>query len=173
LLNGVASGLSDTIQVTNAGTITARFEPTKAHILTTTASTSKTTGALVVDGGIGIAKSAYLGEDLTINDGLANVKSIKVTTSSTSEEILDSFALTAFRSCKYQVQSVSGSNYTICEIAVVHDGSTVNFVQYGEIIIGTNTGTFDVAITGSNVELLFTSAASGTAVTLVRTAIAV
>jgi hypothetical protein len=87
--------------------------------------------------------------------------------------VIDSFAVSAFGSCKYQIKAVSGSNHHMCEITVVQNGAIANYVQYGDVIIGSSTGTFDVTLSGSNVNLTFASVLSGTRVTVVRTAIAV
>ena len=48
------------------GTTTTTFDIVGEHILTTTNSTSTNTGALVVDGGIGLAKNIFVGGSATI-----------------------------------------------------------------------------------------------------------
>jgi hypothetical protein len=52
------------------GTTTTTFDIVGEHILSTTQSTSTNTGALIVDGGIGLAKNIYVGGSATIANTL-------------------------------------------------------------------------------------------------------
>jgi len=95
------------------------------------------------------------------------------TTSSTSQVSVDEFSSTAYRSAKYYVQMTSGSAYHVIELSLLHDGSTVNLVQYGEIRTGASLGTFDASITTGTLSLLFTPTNATTTVKLTRTTIEV
>jgi len=52
------------------GTTTTTFDIVGEHILSTTQSTSTTTGALIVDGGVGLAKNIYVGGSATVANTL-------------------------------------------------------------------------------------------------------
>lgn len=100
-------------------------------------------------------------------------KSTTFVTSSVSEVAVDSFASATYRSAKYFVQMTSGSAYHVIELNLVHDGSIVYLVQYGENKSGASLGTFDADINSGNVRLLLTPANSSTTVKLHRITIAV
>jgi hypothetical protein len=93
------------------------------------------------------------------------------TTSTTSQVSIDSFSSTTYRSAKYYVQMTSGSSYHVIELSLLHDGTTVNLVQYGEIKTGASLGTFDASISGGVLGLLFTATNAITTVKLTRMAI--
>lgn len=73
-LTSIANGTSNVSVVSSNGNVTvgvggtgnvAVFSPTGANITGTTASTSKTTGALIVGGGLGVAGTAYTNRSVT------------------------------------------------------------------------------------------------------------
>ena len=95
------------------------------------------------------------------------------TTSSTSKVTVDSFSTSAYRTAKYTMQITSGTVYHSEEITIIHDGTTPRIVEYGVIFSnGTSLGSFDVDISGGNVELLFTPVNSVTTLKFNRTLIA-
>ncbi len=106
---------------------------------------------------------ALVGTSLLV--AAASVTSVTVTT--TPPTTVSSFAAASYRSAKYQVQVVDGTNsqYHAVEILVIHDGTTVFKTEYGEVTTASALGTFDAAINGANVELQFTAFA-GTAKTV-------
>ncbi len=93
-------------------------------------------------------------------DAATSATSVAVT--GTTPTTVSSFAAAAYRSAKYQVQVVDGTNsqYHAVEIVVVHDGTTVFKTEYGEVTSAAALGTFDAAINGANVELQFTAFAT-------------
>ena len=95
------------------------------------------------------------------------------TTSSVSQVTVDSFSASTYRSAKYLAQMTSSTSYHMIELNVLHDGTNPLLAQYGEIFTGSSLGTFDVSITGGNLNLLFTPTNSATTVKLVRTNIVV
>jgi hypothetical protein len=58
------------VSVAINGTTTTTFDIVGEHILSTTNSTSTNTGALIVDGGIGLAKNIYVGGSATVANTL-------------------------------------------------------------------------------------------------------
>ena len=114
ILTEVSAGSDeDTFTFYNAGSITATLSGTKLDVKSavqvevnnTTDSSSITTGALVVDGGVGIAKKLYVGTDANVagalavtgnqtNTGDLAVNGGDITTSATTFNLLNTTATT-------------------------------------------------------------------------------
>jgi hypothetical protein len=112
----------------------------------------------------------------SINIGTTNIVSITsntLTTLSTSQVTVDSFDISIYRSAKYFVQMISGTNYHIIELNVIHDGTNTSMAQYGEVILGTSLGSFQTSINTGILQLLFTPKNTVTVVKLVRTTLMV
>ena len=90
-----------------------------------------------------------------------------LTTTSTSQTTLDSWAINTYRSTKYQIQasdSTSGE-YHVIEIQTLHDGTTGYHVQYGEMHTGSSPlATFTVDINIGTLRLRVTPASSNSTV---------
>ena len=82
----------------------------------------------------------------TVTVGTIVQKYATVTTSTTAQTTLDSFTAATYRSAKYIIQMTSGSAYHTMEVSVIHDGTTVYLVQYGENKSGASLGTIDASI---------------------------
>jgi hypothetical protein len=97
------------------------------------------------------------------------------TTSAVTSYTVDTFASATYRSAKYFAQQTSGSTYGVIELNLVHDGSTVYLVQYGEnkSNASANLGMFDAAISGGNLNLTYTPGSVYTAQTLKISRIAI
>lgn len=102
---------------------------------------------------------------------LSSLTSVEYQTSSTSQVSVDFFQASQFRSAKYYVQLTSGANYHVIELRVLHDGTTVYMIQYGEMYTNVSLGTFDAEITGGFLYLLFTPVNASTTVKLTRNTI--
>ena len=89
--------------------------------------------------------------------GTLNVTTNTVTTSTTGQVVLDTFALTAHASAKYFVQANSGTDYTVTEMIVLHDGTNVYLTEYGTIQSGPSLGIFSADIDSGSARLLFTA----------------
>ena len=125
------------------------------HITSAVASTSQDTGALIVDGGIGVG-GAVNAEYLGIN-GNSDIFAIDLTTSSTStDQIFHTLDSTTYRSAKYLIQLKSGSSYQVEELLVVHDGTSAYITEYAVTRSGLNLSTFDADVSGGNLRLLVT-----------------
>lgn len=109
---------------------------------------------------------------VNISDGSSNNvnedfdSSTLTTVTATSVKSISS---TTYRSAKYVVQVVQGTNYMVTEILAIHDGSTVSFTEYGTVVVGTAPASFDVDISGGNIRLMATSASTSSTVYRVRT----
>ena len=84
------SGISSLTDVVSSGIVTAdsfsgNLGPGAVTITDTTASTSSSTGALIINGGVGIAKSLFVGEGISVGgtityDDVTNIDSIGIVT---------------------------------------------------------------------------------------------
>ena len=156
-------------------TVTNRGQTTTNALLfsNTTESTSTTTGALVVSGGIGVGKRINC-ESLRIADSIFD--SSLVTVATTASVVIDSFLSTDFRSAKYFIQVASaGTAFSVVEINLVHYSNTVYSTQYGLVNTGGSLGSFtaDLSIVDSIVRLYFSaSAATNKTIKVLRTGMA-
>lgn len=85
--------------------------------------------------------------------------STALTTTSTSQANLDTFAHADFRAARYVIAMSEGSNYHSTEIVLVHDGSTVTMTQYGTLK-NNSVASFDADISGSDLRLRITPASA-------------
>ena len=102
----------------------------------------------------------------------ADVTSASLTTSTTTaNQVVDSFSSTTYRTAKYLIQATSGTSYHSCEALVIHDGTTASLVVYGDVKTGASLMTLDGDVSGGNVRLLATPANTATTIKVVRTSI--
>jgi hypothetical protein len=125
------------------------------HITNATPSTSTSTGALIVDGGVGIAGTVFA-PSFSINGIYDQISSTLVTSATTVNQVALSIDASSFRTAKMFVQVTSGSNYHSQEILMVHDGSQVYMTEYAMVNTGAIGSTFDGDISGGNMRFLVT-----------------
>ena len=123
------------------------------HITNTTASTSTTTGALIVDGGAGFASTIYA-PVISINGIYDQISSTLTTSSTTADQVAMSLGATVYRTLKLNVQMTSSTSYHSQEILMVHDGTLVYMTEYAIVNNGSILSTFDADISGGNIRLL-------------------
>jgi len=99
---------------------------------------------------------------LNVSDGSNSVTTDfdSSTTTSTTATSIKSVLASSYRSVKYVIQAVEGTNYMATEIIAVHNGTSVNFTEYGTVYFGTVPASFDVDINSGNLRLLATPASS-------------
>ena len=77
--------------------------------------------------------------------------------SGTSEQVFDTFDKTLYRSAHYHVNIVSIFNGNVThqtsQLVVIHDGTTANISQYGDIYLNEEIAEYNVQINGNNVEV--------------------
>lgn len=97
------------------------------------------------------------------------------TTTTTANQVLDTFAAAAFRTAKYtvQVHDTANNYYHSCEILLVHDGATVYMTEYAIVYTSISLASFNADIAGGNVRLLVTPTNNTNTIRVVRTALAV
>lgn len=104
----------------------------------------------------------------------ANITSVLVSTSSnTSNQVLDHFSTTGYRSVKYQIQVTSSTNYQTSEISLIHDGSNAYLTEYGLIMTNGTLMSYDSDISGGNVRLLMNPTNNINTIKLVKTSITI
>ena len=130
-----------------------------------TASTSVSTGALVVVGGAGVSGNVTAG-NINVNNGIGvtgdvaiagnlytNTARIATTSNVTAvvanvTTIIDTFPTTQYRSAKYIVQASStDGNYQTMEALVLHDGTTPQITVYSAVKTNGNLGVLTANIT--------------------------
>lgn len=99
---------------------------------------------------------------LNVSDGTNSVVTDfdSTTTTSTTPTSVKSVTASSFRSVKYVIQAVEGTNYMSTEIIAVHNGTSVNYTEYGTVFFGTIPASFDVDINSGNLRLVATPASS-------------
>lgn len=154
---------SDTLQsVTGRGNSTTQA----ITISNATESTGPTSGALIVSGGVGIAKNLSIqGSIIETTSGgtkVAESNAIQATVATVSTTAIDTWALASFRSCKYIIQVKQGTEYQVSEIMVLHNG--VNQTKMTEFAVLETSDTalcsFTTDINSTNVRLLVTMASA-------------
>jgi hypothetical protein len=99
---------------------------------------------------------------------------ITLTTSTTTpNQVLDSFSAATYRTAKYLISISSASSYHSFEILVNHNGTTANQTTYADLPTGSSLASFTVDISGGLVRLLTTPANAVTVYKVTRTAIVV
>lgn len=151
------------------------FTSTFITVTGTTDSTSTNTGALLVEGGVGVAKRITC-ESLSIQDAIFESSSISVSTTATT--LIDSFSISDYRGAKYLIQIDEGTGATadfeMIEIILVGDNQgTVYATEYGVTTSGGEMGDFSADLLLDNVMRLYFQAYTSTnkVIKLLRTGI--
>lgn len=156
-------------------------------ITNTTQSTDASTGALVVSGGVGIAKDVNINGGLTVGvvstttavsaltSNAFNISSfIKTNIAGTGAVNLDTFASATYRSARYLIQATDGANIHLTEVRIFHNGTDVYLTEYGVMTNNGELGTFDSQLSAGVVTMRFTPTnATNMTIKLQRTAITV
>ena len=160
--------------VTGAATVGTTLDVTGATTLA-----GLTAGASTLDS-VSVNNNASVGGTLTVGtatDGTSvaalysnNVVLASYTspTLGTSTANLDQFSSATYRTARYTVQVVNGSNAHITEITLFHIGGNVYANEYGISTSNGELGYFEATLAGGNVTLTFTPAAAGCVVKVVR-----
>jgi len=94
-------------------------------------------------------------------------------TTTTADQVADTFQAAAYRTAKYLVQMTAGTDYHTTEVVIIHDGTNTYMTEYGTIFTNTSLGTVDSDISGGNVRLLVTPANINTTVKTQRISVTV
>lgn len=157
-------------------TVTSRGSSTNRIVtfLNTTQSTSTTTGAVVINGGLGVAKRVTT-ESLRITDAIFDSNSVSTNMNSTLE--IDSYSLNEYRAAKYLVQIDEGTGisaeYQMNEIMLIaNNNGTVALTEYGIVSTNGPMGDFTATVMSNVVYLKFTPTfATQKTISVLRTSI--
>ena len=112
--------------------------------------------------------------DLTVNADIiqteSRTKSFKLTTTSTTQVALLSFAYADFGASEVLINTTTGNDRHMTKLLITHDGAAAVATEYGVVFTNTELAAYDVAISGSNLELRVTPAqATSTSFNVVTT----
>jgi hypothetical protein len=130
------------------------------------------TDTLKINSGEGIVISANdTDKSITISATGEHFGSL-LTSSVSSNQVLDSYNPETYRTCKYLIQALSGTQVHSCEVILTHNDMKTSLSQYG-IIKSTrfNLFTLDSDIVSGNVVLYITPANDNTQIDFIRTSI--
>jgi len=173
LITATIAGVVFISDISTLESVTGRGAYTDHPITLTSniASTGTQSGALVVQGGIGVTGN--------INVGSSEFSSGQIVINTTATTVIDSYPYTFFRSAKYLVQIESGLGYgaafeTIEILLLVDNLGTVYATEYAVLASNGELGDFSADVTGGNtVNLYFTpNTAAVTTIKFFRTTIA-
>jgi hypothetical protein len=130
------------------------------------------TDTLKINSGEGIVISANdTDKSITISATGEHFGSL-LTSSVSSNQVLDSYNPETYRTCKYLIQALSGTQVHSCEVILTHNDMKTSLSQYG-IVKSTrfNLFTLDSDIVSGNVVLYITPANDNTQIDFIRTSI--
>jgi hypothetical protein len=157
-----ASFTGQVLLITNTSTlqtVTTRGSTTTnaVHFTNTTESTSSSTGAVIIGGGLGVAKRIN-SESLQIADTVMDSGLILVNTTATY--VVDYYPIGQYRSAKYLIQIEDGSgisaNFETIEILLLVDNAqTVYATEYAVLSSNGELGEFAADVQGDDVVRLY------------------
>lgn len=180
----VYSGLSAATQVTGAddNSLTLAYDIGKVEVyangvrLVDGSDYAATNGTSIVFQGsqtitgtvevISISRASFVDHD--------SLKPISASFSTTTaNQVADTFPAQSYRTAKYLVQMTSGSDFHATEVLLIHDGTTVYMTEFGTIFSNASLGTIDGDINSGSVRLLVTPANTSTQVKIQRLTVGV
>ena len=113
-----------------------------------------------------------ISKTITINSSGGEQKGNLLTSSTISNQILDSYDGSVYRTTKYVIQALSGTQIHCCEVILSHNDIKTSLSQYG-IVKSTrfNLFTLDSDIVTGNVILYITPVNNDTQIDFIRTSI--
>jgi len=157
-------------RVTDIGNTTTNI----VKILNTTESTSTTTGALLVEGGIGVGGDIWVegrvtSESVKIMDAVFDSTLILVNTTGTV--VIDAYSVDLFRSAKYLIQIDEGdgptADFETIEILLLVDNiGTVYATEYALLTTNGEMGEFEADVQGDDIVRLYFTPHYATAKTI-------
>jgi hypothetical protein len=120
----------------------------------------------------------YVDGILFYKDVTGNIKSIAETTkgdesltTTTSDQVVDIFDKSEYRTVKYLVQATQGSNVHCTEVVMTHDDNDVYKNEYGTFYTDNSLITVSATIDASNVSLVVTPTYTNTTIDFIRTSL--
>jgi len=88
--------------------------------------------------------------------------------SSTSQQTIDSFSTSLYRTGIYTVQITSGPSFQTIGFNVLHDGTVITKLTYNDLNNSGSLGTFDANIISGTLNILFTPVHAVTTINFIR-----
>ena len=101
-------------------------------------------------------------------DGVLSVTRTNYTSSNTDLQVITSINSSTSNTFVFHVKSYSGTDSHLTSLNVIVEGSTAYLTEYGDVRTGSALSTYDVNISGANVELQATPTNAVTDYTVVR-----
>jgi len=158
---GVFGASGDSIQLIDGSTTYATINPAGPSASTDLVTVAYLTGGTFVFNQVNIDNRVFLDSTQL------------VTSTTTANQTLDSFAAATYRSAKYQISISSGSDVHVMEVLVMHDGTTAYQTVYADMYSNASLTTVNTTISGGNVLLRVTPANAVTTYKVSRTLIVV
>lgn len=115
---------------------------------------------------------------LYYKDATGNLKSFVESTkgdeslsTTSSDQVVDRFSKTDYRTVKYLVQATQGSNVHCTEVVMTHDDTDVYKNEYGTFYTDNSLITVSATIDSANVSLVVTPTYTNTTIDFVRTSL--
>lgn len=143
-------------------------------ILKNSGSSGNTPGTLVY----GELAINYADGILFYKDGEDNIKVIgesikgdESLSSTAADQSVDTFSKSEYRTVKYLVQAIQGSNVHCTEVVMTHDDNDVYKNEYGTFYTGGSLITVSATIDASNVSLVVTPTYANTTIDFTKTSL--
>jgi hypothetical protein len=104
--------------------------------------------------------------------GAAYTTGSEALTTTSIDQIVDTFSKVTYRTVKYYVELSTASAYQATELFLTHDGTSVYITEYATVTSGSSLGTINSDISGDNVRLLVTPVNTNTTVKFARIEVA-
>ena len=123
----------------------------------------------VANGAYNTANSAVQNGSSVIIVGDSTIQSKNTITSTTNDQIIDTFTTSATRSAQYTVTLTAGTDFQTTQISVIHDDTIAYMTEYGTIATSNALGTFTVSLASGNVRLNVAPTNAVTFIKMLRT----
>lgn len=165
--SGISGYSGSSLSVQNV-TTNSTFYPIFTDATTGTTSTvTVSSSKLQFNPNSGILTAA----EFSVTQG-SNGSAALITTTTATNQVVDSISASSFRTVKYVLQVSSGSEYQTSEILAIHNGSNAYLTEYATIKTSTNTlATFDASLSNGNLQLLVSPTNAVTTIRAIRTSI--
>lgn len=168
-----ASDISGIVSTASTVSNTGSSSSTATHYLTFVAANSTSAQGLNTTSGLSYKPSTGVltANEFSVTQG-TNGSAALITTTTATNQVVDSVSSSIYRTVKYVLQVSSGAAYQTSEILMIHDDTSAYLTEYATIKTTTNTlATFDATLSGGNLQLLVSPINALTTVRAVRTAI--
>ena len=131
-------------------------------------------GSLTFTGNVNAANVIVTGQTTFISAnsvtiGQSEINSISYITSTTGDQIIDTFLNTSYRFVHYMISMNAGTSYETTQITVLHNDSDAFMTEYGTIWTNDILGTFSVTYASGTIRLNVAPTYAATTIRMLRT----